>query len=375
MESAGSFYVRKSPTNRSGWRLMRQSFIDGKRIHKTIKKIALHALGFTATMTIEQAQARAKQLNAETSIKREETMRITRIAERVDRDQLFHAAFIPEETNVQFLVWLDQNTSGKAGYKEKMRIHWSSAKKAIISLGLRPEDYATNARRFYIYFTAQEYSFSYTQKLLRTINLYGIFVSRLIGKYFEEIPGPHGHDREMINDAYLDSDSYFGASEPLTPELLEAMKTSISEPQYRWLWCSIWFGLRPSELDAILEDRQRKLWRIEEGEVDVLWVYQPKLTSLPRPKRWKPIPILFDEQRVAVDFLFGGDCDKPLTKTIQKYTGQHCTLYAGRKGFTDLMLEKGQRLEDVAQWLGHTNIQMTWSHYKDKRRVGFTKPA
>lgn len=351
---------------------MQESYTNGKRSQKTVAKTAWAALGFNDGMTHEQARARAHQLNNENAVRRQEQSALARIASRIEKDRLYHSVFIPEDLNQQFIKWLDENVTGNETHRQKIRIHWSTAKKMLIGVMCLPHEYAANKKQFYRYITTQEYSLDYAKKLLRMVNLYGQFTARLTGKYYEHIPRPRGHDREMINDAYIDSDSYFGPSESLTPETLNQVKDALKQEQWKWLFCTVWLGLRPSELDQIMEDRKNQYWRVEEGETDVLWVYQPKLTSKPRPKRWKPIPILYPEQKEALGFVFEGGAAKPLAKTIKKYTGQQITLYGGRKGFTDLMLGRGQRLEDIAQWLGHSSIEMTWTKYKDKTRVGFT---
>lgn len=373
-ESIGIFYVLKSSTHKTGWRLLRESWSEGERSQKSVPKTAWGALGFTDTMTLEQARARAHQLNSQNAIKRQEAQTLAKIANRVERDRLNHSAFVPEDLNQAFLKWLDNNGSGSEKHQERLRIHWSTSKKIIISLGLTSEQFAENKKQFYRYLSNQEYSLDYANKLIQMVNRFGRFTSKLVGKFFEEIPSPTGHDREMINDAYFNSDGYIGPSEALTPDCLEDLKRHLSVQQYNWLYMTVHFGLRPSEADMVLEDRTHKTWRVEEGEVDVLWVYQPKLTSKPRALRWKPIPILYPEQREALEIVYKGDAAKPLAKTIKKYTGAQITLYGGRKGFTDLMLDRGQDLEAIAQWLGHTSIEMTWTRYKDRTKVTYKKP-
>lgn len=353
---------------------MQETWEGGKKSQKSVPKISWPTLGFTDSMTVEQARARAQQLNAQNSIKRAELMSVAKIAQRVERDRLHHSAFVPDDLNQQFLKWLDDNSSGSEKHREKVRIMWKCAKHAIITLQLNTEHFASNAKKIYRYFSANEYSLEYTSKIIGIMNQYGTFVGRLIGKYFEPVLPPRGADREMINDAYLDSESYYGPSEPLTPEILNSLRDKLKPEQHSWLKASLWFGLRPSELDAVLADRHQRVWRIEDGDQqpDVLWVYQPKLTSKPRHLRWKPIPILFDEQKEVLSIILEGGAASPLTQTLKKHSGRHITKYAGRKGFTDLMLEHGQKLEDIAQWLGHSSIEMTWQHYKDRSRVHYS---
>lgn len=74
-----------------------------------------------------------------------------------------------------------------------------------------------------------------------------------------------------------------------------------------------------------------------------------------------------------------GVLKKPLVKTLRKTFPdvEGIGLYSGRKGFVDLMLKYGQTLENIAAWLGHSSIERTWKHYKDKDNVVFNeiKPA
>lgn len=352
---------------------MEEYWVDKKRKQRAVPRIAWPTLGFTDSLTLDQARERVRQLNSLNKVERLHKAALTRTAFRIERDRLSHSAFVPEERNLAFLEWLDQNTSGSETHRNKIRYIWAAGKKMIITLQLLPENFASSKKQLYRYLSMQEYSLAYAQKILASLNQYGRFTARLTGKFYEDIPSPRGHDREMISDSYLDSDSYFGPSEPLTLALLQALEGALKPEQHSWLKASVWLGLRPSELDAVLADRNQKSWRVEESETDVLWVYQAKLTSKPRADRWKPIPILYKEQKEAISILFEGKAIKPLTKTIKRILGEHVTLYGGRKGFTDLMLDKGHRLEDIAQWLGHSSIEMTWSKYKSRKVVHFKK--
>jgi hypothetical protein len=59
---------------------------------------------------------------------------------------------------------------------------------------------------------------------------------------------------------------------------------------------------------------------------------------------------------------------RPLTKTMRKHFGHGVTLYAGRKGFSDLMLSKNQSFENISVWMGHSSLQRTWKSYKQRRK-------
>ena len=89
------------------------------------------------------------------------------------------------------------------------------------------------------------------------------------------------------------------------------------EENYNWLLVSIWFGLRPIEIDN-LKSPQGKLWDlVEESGYMVLKVYQSKLSNLDRDKRWKYVPCLFPEQENLIELIQEGNFKRPLSKTIK----------------------------------------------------------
>jgi hypothetical protein len=100
---------------------------------------------------------------------------------------------------------------------------------------------------------------------------------------------------------------------------------------------------------------------------NVLRVFQTKIVGLPLEDRWKPIPILFSEQEFGLKIIRDGNFKRPLCKTMRLHFGPGIDLYAGRKGFTDLMLSKGHSLENISIWMGHSTLARTWRSYKDKR--------
>ena len=64
---------------------------------------------------------------------------------------------------------------------------------------------------------------------------------------------------------------------------------------------------------------------------------------------------MFDEQVFGLAILESGNFKRPLVRTMQKYFGDAVTLYAGRKGFSDLMLSKNRTLENISIWMGRTD--------------------
>jgi integrase len=133
------------------------------------------------------------------------------------------------------------------------------------------------------------------------------------------------------------------------------------------LYLTVLFGLRPKEVDHL---KDNALWRVETltNGRKVLWVFQTKLIALPPQDPWKPIPLLYDEQHFALNFIYKGIFKRPLIKTMKRYFDPGIDLYGGRKGFTDLMLSRGQSIENISIWMGHSTLDRTWRTYKDRRR-------
>ncbi len=135
----------------------------------------------------------------------------------------------------------------------------------------------------------------------------------------------------------------------------------------------MWLGLRPIEVDSL----KGKKWKLKKQKVGnrtvpVLSIYQSKVMGLPEDQRYKHIPILFAEQYECLELIKSQEFTRPHSKTVKKHLNSNVTLYGGRKGFTDLMLSKEQKIEDISIWLGHTSIETTWKHYKDRKNIRFT---
>jgi hypothetical protein len=194
----------------------------------------------------------------------------------------------------------------------------------------------------------------------------GFFFCKKIGRAFLPIPFPRGYERQRLVEAYYTKEEKGRrASKPLSPENLITSKGTIKKEQFNWLYLSVWFGLRPKEVDNLKSD---ELWKVEKnsGRLTILWVFQTKMVALPREDRWKPIPILFEEQKFALRILEGQNFKRPLVKTVRRYFGEGIDLYGGRKGFVDLMLSREQELENISVWMGHSSLERTWKSYKQR---------
>ena len=203
------------------------------------------------------------------------------------------------------------------------------------------------------------------------MNLWGHFICRRLGKSFLPLSYPRGVEKRLIQEEYFRTSSHkLRESAPISPAMLSIAKGNAHLSNYQWLYISVWLGLRPLEVDSLKNESSFKYTETPNG-TPVLWVYQTKLTSRPTWNRWKLIPLIFPEQKLCISLIKSGEFNRPSVKTIKRLFGTQISTYGGRKGFTDLMLEKGQDFLDISQWLGHASIERTWRNYKNRLAIHF----
>jgi hypothetical protein len=354
---------------------IRYEWFDASGRHsKALSKGDWASVGFSPSMSFEEAQARMRQLNSSLELKRIE-LRRNKIHARIKEETLAHNAFLGERDVAEFendhLLGRFANNA-----KDKTASYWKRAKAILAELRIEPHDWAYRKEAFYDAFAKHQFSPAYVQKLLFVLNRWGAFISRKHQKFFDPIPAPRGKERIRIANQNAKKENRRGnkESEPLTPGALDKERGNLKPEQYNWLYLSVWFGLRPYEVDFLKDPTKYRIER--EAGVQVLWVYQSKLeVAVEEKKRWKPIPCFLPQQKEGLKIIEAGDFEAPLTKTLVTRFGAGVGKYAGRKGFTDLMLDKGQAFEDISIWMGHTRIDRTWNSYKDKQRVRFKKAA
>lgn len=220
----------------------------------------------------------------------------------------------------------------------------------------------------YDYFHQKQLSLRYILSILKLSNLWGFFICKKMARPFLPVPPPRGYERQRLVDEYYRKEQKARKpSLPLSPEALRETAGKMNVKNYHWLYLTVWLGLRPQEVDNLLD---KQLWWVETlpNKRKVLWIFQTKIIALPPEDRWKPIPILFPEQEFSLRIVEGQNFKRPIGKTMKKYFGKGTDLYAGRKGFTDLMLSKGHSLENISIWMGHSTLDRTWRSYKSRRR-------
>ncbi len=157
-------------------------------------------------------------------------------------------------------------------------------------------------------------SIRYAGSILNLVNAWGYFICRKLAKPFLPVTRPRGYERQRLLDAhYQRNRKCRKASDPLPPEVLNEVRGKMNQANFNWLFISVWLGLRPQEIDNL---HDHTLWKIEEPLVGrkIFWNFQTKIIALPPDDRWKPNPILYDEQEFALRIYS--------IRKFQKTTGQ-----------------------------------------------------
>ncbi|MBI4404999.1 MAG: site-specific integrase [Deltaproteobacteria bacterium] len=376
------YYIRHLPSKKTSpqWKVQFVSYrlSDQKGSHRPNPKREWdipyerwQALGFHHLMVLSEARARAKQLNAQRYLRgQEERLRQMNIKKWEARKR--YEAFLPSEFVAEFenrfIRKRDSQTEQGLRSTTRAFILWNAAQKMIVAVAVDPSEWFYFTNQIYDYFFELRLGIRYIGAVIKIANLWGFFFSRKLARPFLPIPLPRGYERQRLLDAHFEkTEGASGGSKPISPIDLMKMGGTASLRNFNWIFLSVWFGLRPKEIDSL---HDKEFWRLEVLPTGkkILWVYQTKIIGIPKEDRWKPIAILFDEQEFALNIVKSGNFKRPLAKTMGKYFGTGVTLYGGRKGFTDLMLSKNQSLENISVWMGHSTLQRTWRSYKQRRK-------
>jgi len=341
------------------------------RVDRRVPRKDWEKFGFYSTMTFEQARARGKQLNASKKLEKEAAARIVS-NDKIKEELAIESAYLPHHLVDEYLEKLRKDFYGTSEefLRSKALSYWRISARVIREVAIDPKDWEEERRTFYKYFMDNAFALSTVQKVISELNKWGKFQARKSNTFFENLSKPRGRDMALIVDAYESSGKKSKESAPLFPNHLLRKEDSFKADQFNWLFVSLWFGLRPAEVDKLTEENKGTYWKLSElhGRL-VLHIFQTKLNSIRREKRWKLIPCLFQEQVEAVEMIKTGELRRPLGKTMQRKLGEEYTCYAGRKGFESLMREKGVPIEYTSAWLGHQNVDRTWKSYRDRMKV------
>jgi hypothetical protein len=381
-----AYRVQKSSSARGRWRVLWRTYIKDettgrmdKGRDRHIPASEYHRIGITEAMTYEEAKAALKKLNLEAEMTRRENSR-NAIQLRVAAEKEIECIHLPPAFVRKFEdEHLPTKYMGSGNRLRKIKSNWRAAQAMIRTVPVAIDKWHRYPEHFYNYCLIRAYSPDYVKKLLFIVNAWLNFLGFEQDMGYRPLPPPGGAWQAKIATAFEEANKG-KASLPLTPEKLESIKEGLNPSEYNWLYCTVWAGLRPNETDALLDKKRTKISyrQGKAGKIPVLEVYQSKLRNVPKTAhRWKRIPLFLPEQRLILDIINSGNLKTPLLKTIQHPTrlGPGHGLYAGRKGFHDLMVTQYSQPElEVIRWLGHRSLDMAMKHYAKEDAVRWEEP-
>jgi hypothetical protein len=368
-----SFVVR--PTAK-GFRVIQEQNLP-KRMARTVPPLTYKSLGFRPEMTLDEARARAHQLNTQRGL---DSKKIAGTARRVELLKTEASAYLPANDVARFESELHDMYADNAYRLEINLRYWKAAQLAILDLTIDPKDFYSANFKLLNYFKARKWSHDYIKRITRVLNLWGTSVCRHRGSNYTPLPKLNTTQVQKINDTHEEAEGVRSPARPLYWSVIDEKHRQFEDEnllrQWNWIKIASAFGLRELEVDNL--KRGPKYSYVEFDPrlgVDVLMVYQTKLSAIPKADRWKPIPIYLPQQAAALKLIRTGEFKRPLNKTLQRIFGDGILGNSPRKAFTDEMLERGYDLEDVSIMLGHQKIDITWRVYKNRRRLKLPKSS
>lgn len=358
------YEIKKLP---SGWRILWVTHLTIGRQWRHIPKTEWPAIGFSTAMTLEEARAFARSINTSNRIVSQEARRQS-ISARLHTEATEECIYLPKALVQSFLEELE----GKRNAPKLLK-YWSISVRIIKEAKLEVSQWGRRPEKIYNVFKSHNYSLSHCEKIIHVMNLWCEYLSYKTSIMYKKLPYLKGEWRTDIEESHYSAGKPSKESAPITPADLSGAKSDLSIENYNFIFCTVWFGLRPIEIDKFHSKppgKDAKGHRLSQsGTIKVLEVYQWKLRGVAYHKRWKMIPILFPEQHEALTILLSGKFKRPLTKTLKKWIKPDCNNYGGRKGFESLMRSKGRSFFEAVDWLGHLDINRTWKDYKQKHKV------
>lgn len=362
-----SFYVRAKSSGK--WSVYEEIHVNTKKSQVKVIEQSYPSLGINPSWTIEQVKSRIKLINKENKLERKaatETARKLAVLDEYDK------VFFPEELTNEFLEHLRASTAGTDDYWVRLLGGFKFAKKMVLKLKIKPHQYADKAPFIYRYFSEAKISVDYSQEILKTLNAWGRYVAKHQGSFFEPVPNIPKQFRKNIAREQRTKTGVRTESEHMQLSHLVKLESQLPTEEYSWMYVSFWLGLRPSEVDRE-SGKPHLLPHPTDKSIKVLEVNQVKIESEDEDAGYKYVPILYPEQKRAVELLKSGNLKRPNPKKLKDVTGENIDTYSARKGFVDLMQALGQRIEDAAMWMGHKDLKTTLKHYKNHSNVPFTK--
>lgn len=359
-----------------GWRLIVEDYTQGKRRDIYPRREDYPHYGLDPDEPFDRAIEKLKVIRARDNKQRLLKKR-ARIEDRLKADDLKESAYLPYRLYQRYLEWLQERRVWDA-IPSKTESHLRAMRRLILDIDLDPSEWPDRPEKIYRWFMTEKLSLSYIDKVLPLLNAYGYFYCRELKKPFAPVPAARGDIARRIDDANLEErDGDQAESLPMRPEDIQKLEC-LGDARHRWCRISLYFGLRPIEVDRLTQVNRGRIWEAKKDQNGtwVLWFYQAKLTRVARERRWKLIPCILKEQAdLLQEIIHGMTMARPYAYNIEDKLGPGHFLYAGRKGFEPLMRSKGQDERNISRWLGHLDQKTTNKHYREIGAVEYDPVA
>lgn len=391
-ESPGSYYVRKGRRDNQ-WYLMIETYTGGKRKQRSVGAARFPEMGLAKTMTLAQARKRVSEINKlDRATSLEYRARIFS-AKRAEWQKAVDKIYFPPEIMEEFLADIYDSPGIKIKYQNRLVRCFEVITEMIPEhVQALPHQYNASIKKIVSYFCRQKYSISYSSDIIMVMNMWAKCYAKHKGVYADTIERLSPTFREALNDAHnTKTVAVRKRALSITREEIENLYSVVDKSDdeqmsyYRWIRASWLFGLRPSELDRFILNKEKDERVGYDKGVKYISVKQTKTVNKSGIRLgYKKIPILSKEQDEALEDIMKNTANRPHPDWMDKHlrvknktyrpAGHKFDCYSGRKGFTDLMLGAGynQKLENISVYLGHSSITTSFNHYKDKENIYYT---
>jgi hypothetical protein len=209
------YYIRAIPEKKHPpkWKLQFVSYKRSEAVNpKSIKpkkewdvrKHRWRSLGILDSMSLIEARLRARQLNAQATIKKQEAALQRRkekdLAHALANDALIPLAFRAEFES-RFLSRPQRFSSPRSKERQqKAHVLWNAAQKLILHIKQEPSEWYLHQFTINDFFFDRGYSISYINKIIKILNLWGFYMPRKIDRPFLPVQKPHGYEKQRLVD-------------------------------------------------------------------------------------------------------------------------------------------------------------------------------
>ena len=120
LRSKGFFYVSEKPKGSGKWRVMFESWLDGKKTQTQVSKAIYGELGLTPTMTVIEARSEIKKYNKIRKSSLKVSTSQVRALRRLEELKMIDKALFPDDLVDEFVMRLQASSDGELRFKNRL---------------------------------------------------------------------------------------------------------------------------------------------------------------------------------------------------------------------------------------------------------------